>query len=85
MEEMMKNLPMQITGVRGFEEAIITRGGVAVREVDPASMASKKTEGLYICGEMLDLDAVTGGFNLQIAWTTGYAAGRACSGKLKSI
>ena len=81
----MKNLPMQITGVRGFEEAIITRGGVAVREVDPASMASKKTEGLYICGEMLDLDAVTGGFNLQIAWTTGYAAGRACSGKLKSI
>ena len=78
MEEMMKNLPMQITGLRGFEEAIITRGGVAVREVDPASMASKKVEGLYICGEMLDLDAVTGGFNLQIAWTTGYAAGISC-------
>lgn len=74
----MKNLPMQITGLRGFEEAIITRGGVAVREVDPASMASKKVEGLYICGEMLDLDAVTGGFNLQIAWTTGYAAGISC-------
>ena len=79
MEEMMKNLPMKITGLRGFDEAIITRGGVAVRELDPATMASRKTAGLYLCGEMLDLDAVTGGFNLQIAWTTGYAAGKSSS------
>ncbi len=79
MEEMMKNLPMQIKSLRNFDEAIITRGGVAVKEVDPATMASKKTAGLYICGEMLDLDAVTGGFNLQIAWTTGYVAGKSCT------
>lgn len=79
MEEMMKNLPMQIKSLRNFDEAIITRGGVAVREVDPATMASKKTAGLYLCGEMLDVDAVTGGFNLQIAWTTGYVAGKSCT------
>ncbi len=73
---LMKNLTMHIRGVRGFEEAIITRGGVDIREIDPATMASKKVPGVYFAGEILDLDAVTGGFNLQIAWTTGYAAGK---------
>lgn len=72
----MKNLIMHIHGVRGFEEAIVTRGGVDIREIDPATMASKKVQGVYFAGEILDLDAVTGGFNLQIAWTTGYAAGQ---------
>lgn len=70
-----KDLVLTLTGLRPIEEAVITRGGVKVGEVDPASMASKKAEGLYFAGEILDLDALTGGFNLQIAWSTGYAAG----------
>ena len=60
---------------RGFREAIITQGGVSVKEVVPSTMESKKVRGLYLCGELLDLDALTGGFNLQIAWSTGHAAG----------
>lgn len=75
MIEFMKNLPMNIKGVRGFEEAIVTRGGVNIKEVDPKTMESKKIPGVYFAGEMLDVDAVTGGFNLQIAWSTGYTAG----------
>ena len=62
-------------GLRDYKEAIITQGGVSVREVNPSTMESKKTAGLYFAGEVLDLDAVTGGFNLQIAWSTGYLAG----------
>ena len=58
-----------------MEEAIITRGGIKVKEVKPSTMESKLVQGLYLCGEMLDVDAVTGGFNLQIAWSTGYLAG----------
>lgn len=69
-----KDLVLTLTGLRPIEEAIITRGGIKVGEVDPSSMASKKMEGLYFAGEILDLDALTGGFNLQIAWSTGYAA-----------
>ncbi len=80
MVEIMKALPMHLKGVRGFEEAIVTRGGVKTKEVDPATMESKLVGGLYFAGEMLDLDAVTGGFNLQIAWSTGYAAGCAAGG-----
>lgn len=76
MIDEMKNLKMHITGVRGFNEAIVTRGGVSVKEVDPSTMESKKKKNLYFAGEMLDLDAVTGGYNLQIAWTTGFAAGK---------
>ncbi len=76
MVSLMKNLPMHIRGLRGFEEAIVTRGGVEVKEVDPATMASRIVPGIYFAGEMLDVDAVTGGFNLQIAWTTGYTAGK---------
>ncbi len=73
---LMKNLPLTITGTRGFEEAIVTRGGVSVGDVNPSTMESKKIKGLYFAGEVLDLDALTGGFNLQIAWSTGYLAGR---------
>lgn len=76
MVETMKNLPMHLTGVRGFSEAIVTRGGVHVKEVNPATMESKKMPQLFLAGEMLDVDAVTGGYNLQIAWTTGYVAGK---------
>ena len=72
----VKDLPMVITGLRGFDEAVVTRGGVDVKEIDPKTMASKKVRGLYFAGEVLDLDGTTGGFNLQIAWSTGYAAGK---------
>ena len=75
MEILMKELPMSISGVRGFEEAIITRGGVHVKEVNPTSMESKLVPGVFFAGEILDVDGVTGGFNLQIAWSTGYTAG----------
>lgn len=71
----IKNLPFTITGLRGWDEAIITKGGVSVKEVDPGTMESKLTAGLFFAGEVLDLDALTGGFNLQIAWSTGYLAG----------
>ncbi len=66
---------MTVTGTRGYAEAVITRGGVHVKEVNPSTMESKIIKGLYFAGEMLDVDALTGGFNLQIAWSTGYQAG----------
>ena len=75
MTELMKGLTMNIRGVRGFEEAIITRGGVHVKEINPATMESKKIKNVYFAGELLDVDAETGGYNLQIAWSTGYVAG----------
>ncbi|MBQ9437417.1 MAG: NAD(P)/FAD-dependent oxidoreductase, partial [Lachnospiraceae bacterium] len=56
-------------------EAVVTRGGVDIKEIDPKTMKVKKAEGLSVCGEALDLDAMTGGYNLQIAWSTGYIAG----------
>ncbi len=74
----IKNLPFTITGLRGWDEAIITKGGVKVKEIDPGTMESKLTAGLYFVGEVLDVDALTGGFNLQIAWSTGYLAGLNC-------
>ena len=70
-----KDLRFTLEGLRGFQEAIVTKGGVSVREVDPATMESKIVRGLYFAGELLDLDAMTGGFNLQIAWSTGWTAG----------
>lgn len=73
--ECIKGLSLTVTGTRGFEEAIITRGGIKVKEVNPSTMESKLVSGLYMAGEMLDLDALTGGFNLQIAWSTGHLAG----------
>ena len=76
---LLKELPVDIAGFRPIEEAIVTRGGVDVREVDPKTMMSKKTPGLFFAGELLDVDGYTGGFNLQIAFSTGYAAGVAAS------
>ena len=73
--EKLKCLEYNITGCRGFDEAIITQGGVNVKEVDPSTMESKIVPGLYIAGEALDVDAHTGGYNLQIAWSTGHLAG----------
>ena len=71
---LIKHLPVTVTGTRGYDEAIITKGGVETREIDPGTMESKRIKGLYFIGEVLDLDALTGGFNLQIAWSTAYAA-----------
>lgn len=73
--EVMKHFAIPIAGPRPIKEAIITAGGVKTGEVDPGSMMSKKTAGLFLAGELLDVDAYTGGFNLQIAWCTGRAAG----------
>ena len=73
--KLLKGFPFTLCGLRGFSEAIITQGGVSVRDVDPSTMESKKIGGLYFAGEVLDLDALTGGFNLQIAWSTGFLAG----------
>ena len=72
---MTKAFPFTITGIGEFKEAVITRGGVSVKEIDPSTMEAKQVSGLYFAGEVLDLDAVTGGYNLQIAWSTGYLAG----------
>lgn len=74
--ELIKNLPLNVTGTRSFAEAIITQGGVSVKDIDPHTMESKLVKKLYFAGEVLDLDAMTGGFNLQIAWSTGYLAGK---------
>ena len=71
----IKNFDMIVTSLRGYEEAIITSGGVDVKDINPKTMESKLVKGLYFCGEVLDVDAFTGGYNLQIAFATGYAAG----------
>lgn len=81
----LKHFPGTVTGLCGWNEAIITRGGVPVKEVNPSTMESKLIPGLYFCGEMLDLDAVTGGFNLQIAWSTGYLAGSEIPGAKENL
>ena len=73
--ETLKRLCLTVTGTRGFQEAIITQGGVNVKEINPSTMESKLVKGLYFAGEVLDVDAVTGGFNLQVAWSTGALAG----------
>ena len=74
---LIKDFRFTITGLRDYNEAIITRGGVSVKEINPGTMESKLTPNLYFIGEVLDLDAVTGGFNLQIAWSTAYMAASA--------
>lgn len=71
----IKDFTVTLKGLRDMEEAIITRGGVQVSEIDPSTMESRLAKGLYFAGEIIDLDALTGGFNLQIAWSTGYLAG----------
>ena len=75
--DLIKAFPFTITGMGEFKEAIITRGGVSIKEINPGTMESKKISGLYFAGEVLDLDAVTGGYNLQIAWSTAYLAAQA--------
>ena len=73
---LIKRLKMTLTKLRDYDEAIITKGGISTKEIDPKTMESKLMKGVYFAGEVLDLDALTGGFNLQIAWSTGYAAGK---------
>lgn len=72
--DLIRHFPVTLTGLRDYREAIITKGGVRVKDVNPATMESKLVQGLYFAGELLDLDAITGGFNLQIAWSTAFAA-----------
>lgn len=81
MVELLKGFSLGITGKRPVAEAIITSGGVKVSEIDPKTMESKKVSGLFFAGELIDCDAYTGGFNLQIAWATAYAAGLAAAEK----
>ena len=76
---LVKNLPLTIKKLRGFEEAIITRGGVSVKEIDPSTLESKLVKNLFVAGELLDVDALTGGFNLTIAFATGALAGRSAA------
>ncbi|SCY08232.1 NAD(P)/FAD-dependent oxidoreductase [Butyrivibrio sp. INlla14] len=73
--KLIKNLPLTVTGTRSFNEAIITRGGVSVKEINPSTMESKLVKGLFFAGEVIDVDTETGGFNLQVAWSTGHLAG----------
>ena len=72
---LLKAFPVSVSGTRPIDEAIVTAGGVSTKEVNPRTMESKLVKGLYFAGELLDLDAYTGGFNLQIAWSTGFVAG----------
>lgn len=75
----LKAMPLNISGTGSLEEAVVTRGGIQVREINPSTMESKLCQGLYFAGEVIDVDAQTGGFNLQIAYSTGFLAGSACS------
>jgi len=79
--DLCKDFPLNVAGVRGWDEALITVGGVALDEIDPHTMESRKVPGLYICGELLDVDGVTGGYNLQAAFSTGYVAGESAGRK----
>ncbi|MCX7970945.1 MAG: NAD(P)/FAD-dependent oxidoreductase [Negativicutes bacterium] len=82
LQELLCRLTLTVTGVAGLEQAIVTAGGVSVKEVDPRTMGSKKIAGLYIAGELLDIDGNTGGFNLQAAFSTGWLAGRSAAAGL---
>ena len=79
--ELLKNVPLTPKRLRGFDEAIVTRGGVSVKDVNPSTMESKRLPGLYFAGELLDVDATTVGFNLQIAFSTGALAGQSAASK----
>ncbi|MBQ4311109.1 MAG: aminoacetone oxidase family FAD-binding enzyme, partial [Oscillospiraceae bacterium] len=81
LAELLKNFPMTVAGFRPIDEAIITSGGIKISEISPKTMESKLVGGLYFAGEIIDVDAYTGGFNLQIAFSTGYAAGKAIGEK----
>jgi predicted Rossmann fold flavoprotein len=77
--KLLKCFKLEITGTRPVEEAVITSGGIEIKEIKPSTMESKLIGGLYFAGEIIDADAYTGGFNLQIAWSTAYAAGKAAA------
>ncbi len=76
--KVIKNIELNVTGTAGYNEAVVTRGGINVDEIDPSTMESKLVKGLYFAGEIIDVDSLTGGFNLQIAFSTGYIAGINC-------
>ena len=76
--ECLKKFEVNIKGFRPVEEAIVTSGGISIKEINPKTMESKLIKGLYFAGEIIDVDAYTGGFNLQIAYSTGYTAGMNC-------
>ena len=78
---LLKDMVFTITGTKGFEQAVITQGGISVKDIDPSTMESKIIKNLYFAGEVIDVDAYTGGFNLQIAWSTGYLAGINAAGR----
>lgn len=82
--QVTKGLEFTLTALRDYKEAIITQGGISVKHINPSTMESKLVKGLYFAGEILDLDAVTGGFNLQIAWSTGWAAGKGAACETES-
>ena len=79
LAELLKNVTLTVTGTRGYEEAIVTRGGVSVKEINPSTMEARSVPGVYFAGEVLDVDGYTGGFNLQIAWSTGHLAGKSAA------
>ncbi len=81
LTETLKSLPLTVSGVRGFSEAVVTRGGVSVKDVNASTMESRCVKGMYFAGEVLDIDATTGGYNLQIAWSTGALAGDSIDNK----
>ena len=72
-------MPLTVKRLRGLEEAIVTRGGVVTADINPSTMESKRVPGLYFAGETIDIDALTGGFNLQLAFSTGALAGRSAA------
>ena len=76
---LLKGFPLTVNKLLGFEKAVITTGGVALKEVDPKTMRSKLISNLYFAGEVLDLDGPTGGYNLQVCWSTGYLAGESAA------
>ena len=79
LAETLRHFTIAVSGMGGYNEAVVTKGGVETSEVNPSTMESRLTRGLYFAGELLDLDATTGGFNLQIAWSTGMLAGRSAA------
>ena len=81
LAHLLKEFSLEVKGLAGFDKAVITSGGIELSEIEPKTMRSKLVENLYFAGEILDLDGPTGGYNLQVCWSTGYAAGQAASGK----
>ena len=79
MVDLLKDFTVPISGYGALEEAVVTQGGIDVREIDPTSMESRLIRGLYVCGEVLDIDGYTGGYNLHIAFATGFVAGRSAA------